>query len=120
MESRWEPGAGRKTESASKARSVRAALAALEGAAALASDQSELDLHRGRILLDAGRPEQAVEALSRYLRAKPNDPLARATRARALLALGRPLASGTSFASLLALWDGSQFVAWDVISAVVP
>jgi tetratricopeptide (TPR) repeat protein len=68
-----------------------AALADLDRAAQLDPRRREVDFQRGRVLLDAGRPEEATAALEQFLRWAPDHPDARAARARALLALGRPL-----------------------------
>ncbi len=66
-----------------------AAMRALARAEELAPGTFPVDLMRGRINLGAKRPEIALEALDRSLKARPGNPLALIYRARALELIGR-------------------------------
>jgi predicted Zn-dependent protease len=59
------------------------ALADLNRLAQLDPALKRIDFFRGRVLLEAGRPHDAVPALDKYLAGKPDDPDAYTTRARA-------------------------------------
>jgi tetratricopeptide (TPR) repeat protein len=72
-------------------------------ASALAPDLAIVDSCRGHMLLRAGRPDEARLALEKYLRARPDDPRARALHAEALAAEGRPRESAAEFDRALAL-----------------
>jgi tetratricopeptide (TPR) repeat protein len=74
-----------------------AALASVEEAERLAPERRDLDLHRGRVLLDAGRAGAAIEAFDRFLESAPSHPGAREARARALARLGRPLEAADDY-----------------------
>jgi tetratricopeptide (TPR) repeat protein len=69
---------------------LAAALADLEQAERLDPTRTDLGLHRGRLALAAGRPEEAVAPLQRLLAAAPEHPEANLALARALAELGRP------------------------------
>jgi len=56
----------------------------------------------GRMKVEAGDPESAVEHLNRYLELRPSDPKALATRGRALVKLERHLAAADDFTAALA------------------
>ncbi len=60
------------------------------------------DLALGRMLLEAGRPAAALEAIDRFLIARPDEPLALVVRGRALLALGRALDAAAAFSRAIA------------------
>jgi tetratricopeptide (TPR) repeat protein len=67
-----------------------AALAALERAAALGADRDEVSGLRGRILLAAGRPEDAKRELDALIARRPDAPGPYHQRGLALVKLGRP------------------------------
>jgi tetratricopeptide (TPR) repeat protein len=73
------------------------ALADLEQAERLDPTRADLGLHRGRLALDAGRPEEAVAPLQTLLAAAPNHPEANLALARALAALDRPRDAATHY-----------------------
>jgi tetratricopeptide (TPR) repeat protein len=56
-----------------------------------------VDLCRGRLLLEAGRPSEALEPLDRFLRSHASHSQARVTRARALVRLGRRLEAAADY-----------------------
>jgi len=68
---------------------LAAALADLEQAERLDPTRTDLGLHRGRLALAAGRPEQAVAPLQDLLAEAPDHPEANLALARALAELGR-------------------------------
>ena len=68
---------------------LAAALADLERAERLDPTRTDLGLHRGRLALDAGRPEQAVAPLQDLLAEAPDHPEANLALARGLAELGR-------------------------------
>jgi tetratricopeptide (TPR) repeat protein len=80
-----------------------AALADYDRAARLDPDLSVIDFVRGVALLDAGRPADARAALDRFLARRPDHVEAHATRARAWLGLGQPLAAAHDFSRAIAL-----------------
>jgi len=61
-----------------------AARSDLQHAASLSGDPTMVDLYLGRLFLDEGQPDRAVELLSRYLEQEPRQTVARVSRARAL------------------------------------
>lgn len=61
-----------------------------------------LDLQRGRTLLEAGRPEGALPLLDRVLESTPDDPQALLFRARALSRLDRPVEAARDFRAAFA------------------
>jgi len=67
-----------------------AALAALDRAAALGADRDEVSGIRGRILLAAGRPEEAARELDALIARRPDAPGPYHQRGLALVKLGRP------------------------------
>jgi Flp pilus assembly protein TadD len=67
-----------------------AALAALNRAAALGADRDEVSGLRGRILLAAGRPEDAKRELDALIARRPDAPGPYHQRGMALVRLGRP------------------------------
>jgi tetratricopeptide (TPR) repeat protein len=69
---------------------LAAALADLDHAERLDPTRTDLGLHRGRLALDAGRPEEAVAPLEELLAGVPDHPEANLALARALAELGRP------------------------------
>jgi predicted Zn-dependent protease len=75
-----------------RARGDRAAARAdLERCRRLDPDLAVVDLHLGRIWIEAGEPARGLDALDRYLRSLPADAAALALRGRGALALGRDL-----------------------------
>jgi tetratricopeptide (TPR) repeat protein len=74
----------------------------LDTAKALAPTWAEVDLARGRLMLDAKRPADAQRALSRYLAREPGSAAAHLERARAARALGRIDAAVSDFDIALA------------------
>ena len=78
-------------------RDFAAALRDLDAASQLAPELHTIDYFRGLAHLDAGRSAQAEAALAQFLVREPNHPAARATRARALIALDRPLDAARDF-----------------------
>jgi tetratricopeptide (TPR) repeat protein len=67
-----------------------------------------VDFCRGHMLLRAGRPEAAWIAFEKYLLARPDDPRARALRAEALAALGRPREAAVDYDRALALTSDQE------------
>jgi tetratricopeptide (TPR) repeat protein len=72
-------------------------------ASALDPDLAVVDFCRGHMLLRAGRPDAARIALDKYLGSRPDDPRARALRAEALAAVGRPREAAAEFDRALQL-----------------
>jgi hypothetical protein len=72
-------------------------------ASALDPKLAVTDFCRGHMLLQAGRPDAAGIALEKYLGSRPDDPRARALRAEALAAVGRPREAAAEFDRALAL-----------------
>ena len=64
------------------------AMADLNRAAQLNPALTRVDFCRGRVLLEAGKPQDALAPLNRYLAGKPEDAEAFITRARALQKVG--------------------------------
>jgi tetratricopeptide (TPR) repeat protein len=79
-----------------------AALADYESARALEPGLAEVDLHIGRAMFEAGRPEHAKLALDRFLGQYPNHVKALVTRARVFVQLGAPLAAAHDFTRAIA------------------
>ncbi len=79
-----------------------AALRDYERAQRLDPNLEVVHLSRGRALLEAGRPEPARRALSRFLSAQPAHQEARLLRARAFVALHRRAEAEADFRSVLA------------------
>lgn len=73
------------------------AISDLDHAARLAPQLAVVDLHRGRVLLDAGRAAEARRALDRYVRRASGDPQGWLERARAQVQLGEPLAAAEDY-----------------------
>ena len=69
----------------------------LDRAARLAPQLAVVDLARGRLLLDAGRPAEARRALDRYVQRAGDDPQGWLERARATVRLGEPLAAARDY-----------------------
>jgi predicted Zn-dependent protease len=69
----------------------------LDRAARLAPQLPVVDLARGRLLLDAGRPAEARRALDSYVRRAGDDPQGWLERARANVGLGEPLAAARDY-----------------------
>ena len=69
---------------------LEAALADLQHAERLDPTRADLGLHRGRLALAAGRPEEAVTPLENLLAETPDHPEANLALARALAKLGGP------------------------------
>jgi tetratricopeptide (TPR) repeat protein len=78
-----------------------AALADYAHARRLDPGLAEVDRCLGRMLLEAGQPAEARSALDRYLEAHPEHAGARLVRARALVALNRPLAAAEDYAQAI-------------------
>jgi len=76
---------------------LSAALADLERAERLDPTRVDVGLHRGRLALAAGHPEQAVEPLERLLAETPNHPEANLALARVLARLGRSRAAADHY-----------------------
>jgi tetratricopeptide (TPR) repeat protein len=76
--------------------------AAFARARALPEAPAELDLDLARMRLEAGRPEDALVPLARYVTAHPEDPQGWASRGDALAALGRSAAAAADYATALA------------------
>jgi tetratricopeptide (TPR) repeat protein len=77
-------------------------------AAALAPQWAVVDLERGRMLLDAGRPADARRALDRYVQRAGGDAQGRLERARALRQLGEPLAAVQDYRAALAMAESVE------------
>jgi predicted Zn-dependent protease len=56
-----------------------------------------VDLCLGRMLVESGRPQEAIPALDRFLAKHPDHPMAIASRARALARLGRSIQAADDF-----------------------
>jgi tetratricopeptide (TPR) repeat protein len=76
---------------------LAAALADLERAERLDPTRADLGLHRGRLALAAGRPEEAGVPLERVLAETPDHPEANLALARALADLGRSREAATHY-----------------------
>jgi tetratricopeptide (TPR) repeat protein len=74
-----------------------AALVDLQQAKRLDPTRRDLGLHRGRLALDAGRPDEAVAPLQGLLAKVPNHPEANLALARALAALGQSRGAATHY-----------------------
>jgi len=74
-----------------------AALADYERSERLAPSLANVDLCRGKMLLDAGRMDEAKIVLNRFLAKRPDDGDGLLTRARALAQLGEHLSAATDF-----------------------
>lgn len=73
----------------------------------LGPDLAAVEFYYGRMKLEAGEPQMAVELLDRYLELRPADAKALATRGRALVRLNRHLAAADDFtAALVHAGDG--------------
>jgi len=64
-----------------------------------------LDLSRGTLLLEEGKPGRAVAVLDRYLERRPGDPVGLRMRARARRALGMPLEAAEDLRQAIAAID---------------
>jgi predicted Zn-dependent protease len=84
-------------------RDWRAAEADYLMARKLDPEMAAVDFCLGRMNLEAGKPGEARAFLDRYLAERPKDPTGRATRARALVELGQPLAAAEDYTRALAL-----------------
>jgi tetratricopeptide (TPR) repeat protein len=73
------------------------ALADFKTAGAIAPDLPAVHLCTGRTHLEAGRPDQALPCLDRFLSLRPDHVMARVFRARALAALGRRLEAAVEY-----------------------
>ena len=73
------------------------ALADLERAASLDPTNTELDYFRGQLFLASGRHGAAAASLRLFVARWPDHPAANAALARALLALGEPLAAAAHY-----------------------
>src|SRR5262245_53411620 len=76
--------------------------AAYARARALPGAPAELDLELARMHVEAGRPEEALAPLFRYLTAHPADPEAWHARGEAMTALGRNQQAVEAYAAALA------------------
>lgn len=79
-----------------------AALRDYASAARLDPGMAAVDLCRGRLLLEAGRPEEARRFLERFLRRMPDHVEGRVTLARALVRLGHVRLAAESFTRAIA------------------
>jgi len=61
-----------------------------------------VDLCLGRMLVESGRPQEAIPALDRFLAKHPDHPMAIASRARALARLGRSMQAADDFTRSIA------------------
>ncbi|MCK6526235.1 DUF2723 domain-containing protein [Myxococcota bacterium] len=80
--------------------------AAMEAAAALPPRSPARLFAEGRVLLDRGRPREAVPPLAALVQARPGDPEALDWLARALLAAGDPAAAAEAWGRLLGARPG--------------
>jgi tetratricopeptide (TPR) repeat protein len=83
-------------------REWQAALADYERAARLDPGLAAVDLARGLALLELGSASDARDALDRFLSRQPGHAEARVARARALSALGEPLAAAAEYTRAIA------------------
>ena len=67
-----------------------------------------VDLARGKMLFEAGRPKAAKIPLDRFLLSQPQDLEALVTRARVLVKLGRRFEAGKDFTTAISLSPQSQ------------
>ena len=81
------------------------ALRDIERASALSPEAIEIELALARVDLDRGRFASARDRLNRYLTARPADASGRVLRARALLALDRPLEAATDLSQAISLQE---------------
>ena len=79
----------------------RAAQRDYDHAAQLDPTLMDVDLARGKLLLEARRPQAAKTALDRFLRQRPGHPEALLTRARALVKLRQPAAAARDFTQVI-------------------
>ena len=85
------------------------ALADFDHAQKLAPELVDVEFHKGRLLLSAGKPKEAKESLDRFLAVKRHHILALVTRARARVKLGEFLAAARDYGTATArLRDGGQ------------
>ena len=80
-----------------------AALADYDRAARIDPTMAEVDLGRGKTLLEAGRPAPARAALERFLERRPDHAEGRLSLARALVRLRRPLEADAEYARAIRL-----------------
>jgi tetratricopeptide (TPR) repeat protein len=80
-----------------------AALADYDRAARIDPAMAEVDLGRGRTLLEAGQPEPAFAALGRFLERRPDHADARLSLARVLVKLWRPLEADAEYVRAIRL-----------------
>ena len=79
------------------------ALADLNRAAQLDPTMTRVDFCRGRVQLEANRPQAALAPLDKYLASKPKDPEAFTTRARVLVKLGSYKAAADDYTVAIGL-----------------
>ncbi|HZI64998.1 MAG TPA: tetratricopeptide repeat protein [Thermoanaerobaculia bacterium] len=82
---------------------TEAALADYDRAARLDPSLAEVDLGRGKSLLEAGRPAQARAALGRFLERRPDHADARLSLARVLVRLRLPVEADAQYAQAIRL-----------------
>lgn len=69
---------------------------------------ARVDFCRGRVLFEAGRPQEALVPLNKYLAGKPKDPEAFTTRARVLAKVGNYKAATEDYTQAIALSTGGN------------
>ena len=79
------------------------ALADFNRVAQLDPEHESIDFHRGRLLFEAGKFQQAGAALDLFLRADPNHLEALTTRGRILRKLGQPLEAVQDYTRAISL-----------------
>jgi predicted Zn-dependent protease len=77
-------------------------------AASLQPALTVVDLARGKMLFEAGRPQAAVVTLDRFLLKQPQEVEALVTRARVLVKLGRRTEAGKDFTTAISLTSTPQ------------
>ena len=77
------------------------AAAAFARARSLAGAPATLDLDLAEMRVEAGRPEDALAPLTRYLALHPEDPEGWSTRGRALESMGQPKEAAAAYATAL-------------------
>ena len=80
----------------------KAAAADYRRARELDANLDAVDLCLGRMLVEAGRPQEAIPALDRFLAKHPDHSMALASRARALARLGRSVQAADDFSRAIA------------------
>ena len=86
----------------------RRAAADYDRAARLQPALAVVDLARGKMLFEAGRPQGAMLALDRYLLNQPRDVEALVTRARVFVKMGRRIEAGRDFTTAINLTSTLQ------------